>query len=278
MSIAALDTRPTRDLLPAFRAVARNSRPLAATTILLVLLLLPLGLAWLIDDRLLKAVSVWDKPMKFATSIAMFTGTLCILIGLIDEKARHGTVVRAAAIVAVLMIVYEQGYITLQAARGMPSHFNHTAPLYSWLFALMGIFATILTATAPVIGWQLHRHPTPGLAPALKSATVLGLILTFPLTMITAGTLGAQGGHLVGTTMEGPGLFLMGWSTIGGDLRAPHFFATHVMQVLPIVGLASVAIFGRDRRWPVYAFTVLYCAFVAAVFAQALSGRPFLSL
>jgi hypothetical protein len=56
----------------------------------------------------------------------------------------------------------------------------------------------------------------------------------------------------------------------------PHFFATHIMQALPLLGLAL------DRFWPgiaragIWIGAVLSVVVVAATFVQAVSGRPFL--
>ena len=67
-----------------------------------------------------------------------------------------------------------------------------------------------------------------------------------------------------------------GWSTTGGDLRVPHFFATHAMQALPLAGWLA------DRVWPARARALVwlaapaYSAVVIATFVQARAGIPFL--
>ena len=72
---------------------------------------------------------------------------------------------------------------------------------------------------------------------------------------------------------------LVGWSTVGGDLRAPHFVGMHALQVVPFVGwLAS-----RRNRWPVARRVALvwtasgsYLGVMGLLAWQALRGQPLL--
>ena len=107
-----------------------------------------------------------------------------------------------------------------------------------------------------------------------------GLMIGAVLTLITAGVLssGIDGpGHWVGgIRTDASGLFLVGWSRTGGDLRVPHFFATHIMQALPLLGLALDRYRPEMARRGVWIGAAASIAIVAATFVQAASGRPFL--
>ncbi|CAN5396904.1 hypothetical protein BH10ACI2_BH10ACI2_02000 [soil metagenome] len=88
----------------------------------------------------------------------------------------------------------------------------------------------------------------------------------------------AQLGHTVGAPDGGPGLPLTNWSTVAGDLRIAHFLGLHSLQAVPIVGilLERFRIIGRTAL--TVGFAVTYFAAFVFLFAQAFSGRPFLSL
>ena len=141
----------------------------------------------------------------------------------------------------------------------------------------MGLGAVLLTSATSVYAFQIARNPSTGLAPALKDAIVIGLALVLPLTLVTAGTMSALGGHFVGGSgSDAGGLPLMGWSRDGGDLRVAHFFATHAMHFIPAFGLVSAAVFGPANRVPIWLFAAAFVAFVGFLFVQALMGQPFL--
>jgi hypothetical protein len=70
---------------------------------------------------------------------------------------------------------------------------------------------------------------------------VIGMGLAFLMTSPTGEQLadfqGIAGAHTVGLPDGGPGLPLLGWSTVAGDLRVPHFIGMHALQALPILAL-----------------------------------------
>ena len=97
-------------------------------------------------------------------------------------------------------------------------------------------------------------------------------------TLITAGALasGAVGepGHWVGGIRDDTtGLPLFGWSTTGGDLRVPHFFATHLTQALALAGLLVDRLQMKHAKAWVVACAAVGLAVVIATFIQAASGR-----
>jgi hypothetical protein len=237
--------------------------------------------AYGLDDRTLNDISVWSKPLKFQSSLIMLMATLALLVPLIRAEVRAAMMARLAATAVVMMSTLEISYIVLQAARGRASHFNTETPLEGMLYSIMGIGAVIILIGCMMFGWLIWRHARPDAPAGLRAGAVIGLLLGSVLTLITALVLGSgeltQNSHWVsGIRSDANGLFLLGWSRSGGDLRVPHFFATHIMQAMPLFGLLLDRMPGRLLRPGLWIGSLAALAVVAATFAQAVSGRPFL--
>ena len=105
---------------------------------------------------------------------------------------------------------------------------------------------------------------------------MLGASLTLVIAgLMSSGVVDGPGHWIGGVRSDAQGLPVVGWSTTGGDLRVPHFFATHLMQALPVVGLLADAIAPRAARAGVWFAAVAGVAIVGVTVGQALGGHPF---
>lgn len=246
-----------------------RERRLATYGLLLLALLLPLALAWGLDERLLRGANVWIKPIKFTLSIAVLALTTAWFVGHLPAQRRHGRAVDRIVWLLIGTGSFELAYITLQAALGQASHYNVADAWHGVMYTLMGIGALALTATQPMLAWQLYRHPDTRRPAAYRQAVLLGLALTF--------LFGAGVGMMLGNRQppdSGATLPLLGWVLGGGDLRPAHFVGIHAGQVLPLIGLAAAALAGRYARPLVWAATLAYAMLFAALLAWGLGGHP----
>ncbi len=269
---------PSPDLAAAEQ---RTRRALIVGIGLQLALAIPSLIALGLDDRLINDISVWSKPLKFQASLAMMLGTLLLLLPLIEPRTRAGRGVWLASLVAVITASGEILYITLQAARGRASHFNDSTPFEAMAYSVMGAGAALLVLSSLVIGIYILLRPSPTATAGLRLGGGWGLVLGSVATLFTAfalgsGEIGGPGHWVGGAKTDLGGLPLFGWSRTGGDLRVPHFFATHIMQALPILGLAVDRFAPRFARPGIALGAVLSIAVVGGTFVQAVQGRPFL--
>lgn len=258
---------PNQLLRAAVAELLRRERRLAWFGFAMLALLLPLALAWGLDERTLRGVNVWIKPSKFALSIGLFALTTAWFIGHLLPVARRLRAVDAIVWVLVGSAGFELAYITLQAGLGQGSHYNVGDPLHALMYGLMGLGALTLSATQPALAWLLLRHADPQRAPAYRLAVVLGLTLSF---VLGAGVGGLLSGLQPPETATLP---LLGWSLAGGDLRPAHFLGIHAQQLLPLVGLAMAGWSAATARRTVWAVTTAYLLLFAAAVAWGLMGR-----
>jgi hypothetical protein len=204
------------------------------------------GLA--LDSRTLLGVPIWDKPIKFSISLALYAFTLIWLLSYIKG---HPRVIRLVSWVTAFTFLVEMTIIIIQVIRGVSSHFNKATPLDSTLFSLMGSFIMVfwLVNFVAAVYLLFQRFDNPAFAWALRlglllalAGAMLGMLMTLQRTpeqelALAAGQkLAMAGGHSVGVNDGGPGLPFVGWSTVGGDLRVPHFVGLHALQLLPLFG------------------------------------------
>jgi hypothetical protein len=237
--------------------------------------------AWgFVDARLIDGVPVWMKPLKFALSFLVLFGTVALIEPRLSERLREGWTYRITGWVMAAAFLSEMAYMMYQAGRAEASHFNVGTPFHRFMYeGVMAAGAVSLVVGVAVIGWLAKRDRDAELGDGLRTGIWLGFLLTFILTMITAGYLSFVGGHHVGLHPEGaPTLPLFGWSGVTGDLRPAHFAAIHAMQALPLLGLWLDRRGGGNAVRTVRLAALGYSAVTLAVFAQAIMGLPLIPL
>jgi hypothetical protein len=255
----------------------RREPRFAAMGVMMILLLLPTGFAALIDPREIGGESVWTKPLKFQLSLAAYLLTLAWFAAWLPAQTAGRRWYRPYSIAVVVMVALEVVWLMGAAANGVPSHFNRGGGVLETIYPVMGLIAIGLTSATLTFGVLIGRDRESRLAPVLREAVSLGLVLTFVLTVLAAGFLAVGTGHFVGeTAASARSVPFLGWARDGGDLRVAHFFATHAMHIIPVAGLAALALPARSGLIAVRLFCVAFVVFVAGLLIQASRGIPFI--
>ncbi|WP_406336984.1 hypothetical protein OG814_30965 [Streptomyces zaomyceticus] len=210
----------------------------------------------LTDDRILVGVPIWTKPFKFSVSFVAYALSLAWMLSLLPRGRRvgwwAGTVITVASAGEMVLIV-------LQVIRGKQSHFNQATPFDNAVFQIMGGTVAALWLGALVIAVLLLRARILDRAMAwavrLSSLIALaGAAVGFLMTTPTPEQLAVDnppiaGAHAVGVPDGGPSMPLTGWASNGGDLRVPHFFGMHALQLLPLLLLVMASLAPRFTRF-----------------------------
>jgi hypothetical protein len=181
--------------------------------------------------------------------------------------------------------------IDFQAARGVTSHFNMSTTENAVIWAVMATWIGILLLSLIGILILLFRQtfsdaPWGWILRLAMLITVLGASSGGMMTRPTAEQSEAFahgekvtiiGGHTVGAPDGSPGLPAVNWSANHGDLRIPHFFGLHALQLLPLLFWRL-----RRRQGPrseiqetrlAFVISGSYLALVSLLLWQALRGQ-----
>jgi hypothetical protein len=265
----------------------RWNRPLLVLALAMAALSVVAVVGLIVDPREVTGLPVWAKPLKFALSTGIYAVTLAWLVG---QVVRFRRVAVVAATVTAIALGIELVFITGFALVAETSHFNLTTPLHAVAWTVMGTSIGVLWVATFAVAAVLFVTPLGDRARslAIRAGAVIAIIgmgLAFLMTGPTGEQLadyqGIAGAHTVGLADGGPGLPVLGWSTVGGDLRVPHFVGMHALQALPILVLVLELAARRIPRLadPVIRFrlvgiaAVTYLAVVGLTTWQALIGQ-----
>jgi hypothetical protein len=253
---------------------------LAVICVVVAVALIPL---WILDSRQLLGVSVWEKPIKFYISVAIFSFTYSWLSSFLT---RGGRWVKLTGFVIAVSLAVENVLILAMASMGETSHFNVSTPTAIAIWSIMGTFISIVLFStifiSLIILFQKQQEFNLKLALALGSInTAVGMGLAYLMTWPTATQLanyqGIAGAHAVGVSDGGPGLPFLGWSTVAGDLRVGHFFGLHSIQVAAILLAISLMLPLAFRIPLIVVGNITWLGFVGLVTWQSLRAEPFTS-
>jgi hypothetical protein len=254
-----------------FQELYQSNPVLAVTGWLHWILALVLVVVVPFDSRTILGIHPWIKPMKFSVSIAIYVWTLAWYLRYLSGRRRA---VKLLSWGVAFTMVAEITLITLQSARGVPSHFNVTTPVDAVLFAVMGSMIglnTLMLAWVTVL-FFVDR-------PELPAAYLWGIrfgLLVFLLASFEGVWMVRHGSHTVGGADGGAGLPFLNWSRQHGDLRVAHFVGMHALQVLPLAGYwisRSGSPDGAKIAYTIGMFLV-YLGIMASLLCFAWLGRP----
>lgn len=243
LQILTPSTLGPRDLL---NELLNRQRVLTLYALLMLAAMIPTLVLAVVDERTLREVGIWAKPLKFMASTTLFALTTAWFMGLLPQARRNAPVSRAVVWTLVWTSLFEVVYISLQAALGAPSHYNMADRFHAAMFVLMAVAAVLLTGTQAVLAWQIYRHRAQRPLPVAAQAVLAGLVLTFVLSTVSGFMLGGQ------QPPAGSGLPIAGWHLGGGDLRPAHFLGVHAQQLIPLAGLLlqrHLSVFAAPGLW-----------------------------
>lgn len=241
-----------REALPAQRAAAGVGLALVAVGLLQ-------GLLWLLLGGSAEGPLSWRKPVTFGISFGITTLTLAWVSSHLALPRRWVT---ASLVVVAAANTCEVTWVTLQHARGVPSHFNQETSLDGALFIANGV---AIAATVAVIAvYTVCSFVRPSAPPALALGLRVGLLLLLVSMATGVWMILREMAFGLPPTQVAP----------GGSVKALHAVGMHGLQVVAVLAwvLSSVAVPEASRVRLVATAAAGYVLLTGSVAVLTLSG------
>ena len=242
-------------------------------TVFLILAIV-LSIYALINTEVVFGINSMIKPIKFAISTWIYSWSLAYLLFYVNNQRR----VKLFSYLSVLVMLFENGVITIQALKGNISHFDQSESIGGILYALMGVFIVWVTTATLVVTVRFIFQKTYSIAAPFALSIKIGLLL-FVVFSFFGGYMSVLNTHNVGGKIGGEGVPFLNWSTLYGDLRVAHFFGIHSLQIIPLAGYFISSKINDEQKAKniVWLVALLYFVFITALAFQSISGLPFFS-
>ncbi len=207
----------------------------------------------------------WRKPMSFGLSVGLLLATIGWILDRLPNRPRLAD---SIAWIFGLASTVEVGLITLQAWRGVPSHFNSfeetNALVFSWMAYMVGVMSLCLIA---VLVWAAISRPADHL---VSRAVLVGMVL------VVAGLGIGQWLVELGNDFAAANGIVPEIVTNGaeGTPKFPHAIAFHGIQVFILAALALRRSHTSEhmRKRLMSVLLVSYTGILAFASAQAVFG------
>lgn len=230
----------------------QRERMLTLYAFIMLTLMIPTLLVAIIDQRSIRDVAIWAKPLKFLASTALFSISTAWFMGLLPVAVRASRTARTIVWMLIITSLFEVVYISIQAALGSASHYNVADKFHAAMFGLMAVAAVLLVATQAMLAWLIFKYtPERPITPSTW-AVIVGLALTFVLSTASGFMLGGK------QPPAGVGLMIAGWHLAGGDVRPAHFLGVHAQQIIPFAGLVLQRFVAPYALAAVAVFSIAY--------------------
>lgn len=265
----SIDERPHRAIASALASFWRRGRTIERMGYAVGLLLIVSGLVHLIV--LAATGATWEgavslrKPLTFGVSF----GLTLITIVWVASFLRLGTRARTLLLGGfALACTVEVVFVTLQAWRGVPSHYNVQMPFDASVARTLAFGGFAIIAIIGALMFSAFRAQ-PALPASLRLAIRTGFVLLFS-SLVTGALMIAKGMSLVFAGHPDAAYATAGW------LKPTHAVTLHAILVLPALAwLLSFAGWSEERRLRVVTLGAAgYVVLTMAVALEDLIGLP----